>query len=667
MAVKLSISITQNSQSVTNNTSNVTAKVVASWTGGSFNQLQKSGWLTIDGTKYTFTSNFNYDQTTSGSKTLFTKTVDVKHSSDGSKTLSCSASYTTGVSSGTITASASKVLTTIPRKSTLTTSNGTLGTSQTLKVTRQASSFTHTITYKCGSASGTVCTKSSSTSISWTPPLSLANQNTTGTTVSITFTITTYNGSTSLGSNTKTISCSMPDSIKPSCSIAISDSAGLYSLCGSYVKGLSKLKVVVTPTTSYGSAISSYKSTANGSTYTSATFTTDVLKSFGTLTVSSKVTDKRGRSGSNSAKISVIDYTVPVISKLSVKRCNEDGTENDQGEFVYILFSANVTSLSNKNTATYSLRYKKCSDDTYTTVNFDDYTGVYSIADVSCIIPADSSNSYDIELTASDSYNTTKRTTTASTGYTLMNWNVAGNGMGIGKVAELQDVLDIGMQTRFFGGILHLALEPETNLDDVRTPNTYFGDNVSANNYSSYYNGALNFPLMSGTFTLEVVGMGESGQVKQRLTYCHKTASRAWERIYYSSTWGDWVCVSDFDGQLLWEGGRYMTSDHTNNLAEPISKQRSGITLVFSEYIDGATSDTAFHTRFVPKTLVAKHPGKGHCFQLSSSNLDHFGTKYLYISDSTIVGHDNNGMTGTGDCGITFNNARFVLRYVIGV
>lgn len=115
MAVSLSISITQNSQSIADNTSSVTVKVVAKWTYGSFNHLKKAGWLKIDGTQYNFTNNFNTSEVTSGSKTLYTKTVDVAHAADGSKTLACSASYTTGVSSGTITASASKALTKIPR------------------------------------------------------------------------------------------------------------------------------------------------------------------------------------------------------------------------------------------------------------------------------------------------------------------------------------------------------------------------------------------------------------------------------------------------------------------------------------------------------------------------------------------------------------------------
>lgn len=113
MAVSIDITITQNSQNKTNNTSNVTVKVAAKWTYTSYNLNKQSGSCTINGTKYTFTSAFNTGKTTSGSGTIYTKTLDIKHNSDGKKTLSVSASYVSGVSSGTVTDSASKTLTTI--------------------------------------------------------------------------------------------------------------------------------------------------------------------------------------------------------------------------------------------------------------------------------------------------------------------------------------------------------------------------------------------------------------------------------------------------------------------------------------------------------------------------------------------------------------------------
>lgn len=541
MAVSISIAITQNSQSVANNTSNVTVKVTASWTGGSHNALvnaegvpQAKGWVKIDGTSYDFASTFNTGKTTSGSQTICTKTVTINHAADGKKTLNCSASYTTGVSSGTVTASASKALTTIPRKSTLSVSNGTLNISQTLKVTRQATSFTHTITYTCGTASGTICSKSTDESISWKPPLSLASQNTTGTSVTVKFTITTYSGTTNVGSNTKSITCSIPSDVKPSCTVTVSDPTGIRDRYGSYVSGLSKFKVVVTPTTSYGSAINKYLTTANGASYSDASFTTGVLASSGTLSVKATVTDKRNRSGSATVTNTVLPYTPPAISKLTVKRCDQNGDDNDRGEYIQITFSATATSLGNQNSTVYTLKYKKSTEDVFTEVGLSQYNNSYSVTNGMYVFSADSGSSYNIELDVSDNHITTVRTTSASTGYTIMHWSTSGDAFAIGKIAEIPDTFDVGMKTRFSGGLLYPVLEPGTDLNDIRTPNMYVGANTSDEEYG-------NCPLTAGTFTLEVISSGENGQVLQRLIKCDKNAPAVYERFFYTNAWGAWT------------------------------------------------------------------------------------------------------------------------------
>lgn len=460
MAVTLSISITQNSQSVANNTSNVTVKATAKWTGGSYNALGTCyGHIKIDGTEYSFSGiSFNSNASASGSEVVMTKTVTVTHGSNGAKTLSCSASFRTGTSSGTVTASASKTLTTIARKSTLSVGNGTLNTAQTLTVTRQSSSNTHTITAKCGSASSTICTKSSSTSISFTPPLAWASQNTSGTSLNVTYTITTYNGSTSLGSNSYTKTCSIPSSVKPTCSITVTDGKDYLSTYGKYIKGLSTFQVTVTPTLAYESAIASYSTTANGSTYTASTFTTAVLKTSGTLSISATVKDKRGRSGSASTSVSVYNYSAPSISALNVERCNSDGTSNGAGAYLKVTFSATVTSLDSKNKATYAVKYKKSSASSYTSATMSTYTNVYSVSNGSYIFAADTSSSYDIILTVSDNfYSGDSAKTKSATGPSVSKlWSIlaGGKGIALGKIAELAGWLDIGYKTRFRDNVL---------------------------------------------------------------------------------------------------------------------------------------------------------------------------------------------------------------------
>lgn len=658
MSVWLSLSITQNTQSIENNTSNVTVAVKAHWNTVSWDWDGAPGWLNIDGTKYTFDVKLNPNKTGSGSQTLLSKTVNVAHNSDGTKKLSCSASYTTGTASGTVAASASKDLTTIPRKSTLTVANGTLGTAQTLTITEKASAFKHKLKYVCGDVSGWILgdsdSFSTSNSVSWTPPLSLAQQNKTGTSVSVTFTLYTYTSDgTSVGSNSYTKTFSIPSSVKPSVSLAVSDPTGYADDYGAYIQGASKLKIVVTASGDQGSTIKSYKTAADGKTYTAATVTTGVIAGSGTLTITATVTDSRGRTATASKTISVLAYEPPKITELTAYRSDADGNANSSGAYLAVSFSVESTSLDGRNSISYVIQYKRSKDEGSTTAAIQDSVFVF---------PAETSSSYDIVLIVGDDFKATSKTTTgASVKKVCSLLKKAGEIVGIAfnKVAEFEGVFEIGFQTMFTGGILHPVLEPGTDLDDVRTPNTYVGANVSNYHYE-------NCPMTTGTFALEVVGMGEEGQVKQRLTYCHKTAARSWERIYYGSAWGEWVCVSDFGGNLLWSGEYYMTEGHTATLSELVSNQRSGIVLVFSLYDkdEGSAKNQEFFEFFVPKYTILEHSGSGRNFNLCGMFGN--GVKYLYLHNDKIVGYSKNKETQTIG-GITYDNSRYVLRCVIGV
>ena len=457
MAVNISLSITQNSQDVTHNTSKVTVNVTASWTYGSYNAVvdangtpQANGWVKIDGTSYNFASTFNTGRTTTGSEVICTRTVNVAHNTDGKKTLQCSASFSTGVSSGTVTASASKTLTTIPRKSTLSASNGTLNTEQTITVTRQSSSFTHTITYKCGSASGYVGDqKTSKTSIKWTPPLSLASQNTTGSSVSIALTIKTYSGSTLIGSNMKTISCSIPSSVKPTVSISVSDSTTNFANYGRYVQKHSKPKIVLSASGNRGSTIKSYRTTFDGKSYTASSFTTSVISGTGTLTISASVTDSRGRTGTATKTIQVLPYSYPTISSISVKRTNSNGASNSSGEYLTVFFKSSVTALNNKNRATYTVKYKKESSSSYTTATLSSLSGTYTVSNGTYTFSADGSSGYNIVLTVSDNFSSATRTIYGSSISKLFSILRGGLGFAFGKIATLSGYLDIGFNTMF--------------------------------------------------------------------------------------------------------------------------------------------------------------------------------------------------------------------------
>lgn len=77
------------------------------------------------------------------------------------------------------------------------------GESNTITITRSSSSYTHTIKYTVGKLTGTVATKTTSTSVKVTVPLDAITQSP-NKSQTCTITCTTYSGSTSLGSSTCT-------------------------------------------------------------------------------------------------------------------------------------------------------------------------------------------------------------------------------------------------------------------------------------------------------------------------------------------------------------------------------------------------------------------------------------------------------------------------------
>ena len=208
MPVSITASITENSISVDNNSSSVTVKVKASWTSGSFDHNPPKLTVTIDGVKYTKSVSLNPNNTTSGSSTIYSKTLNITHNDDGSKTLTVFASYATSTSSGTVKDSVSKTLTTIARKSAPTCpSSATLGDTITIATNRKSSSFTHTLTASWNGKETTIATKTTQSSVTWTIPFSWCTAGSSGT---CTITCTTYDGSTSLGSNTCSLTLQRP-------------------------------------------------------------------------------------------------------------------------------------------------------------------------------------------------------------------------------------------------------------------------------------------------------------------------------------------------------------------------------------------------------------------------------------------------------------------------
>lgn len=457
---------TLDSQNVANNTSVVSWRLqLIAGSDGYINSSASKAWrVEVNGSVYTGTNTVGISS--DATKTLASGKTTIIHNADGSKTFSFSFSQEfgitfQGVNIGTKTGSGSGVLTTIPRASQpslitwpeTTGDVGNFGDTISIHMNRKSANFTHRVRYAFGDLTGIIA-EDVETGVEWTIPLSFMNLLPAATKGSGRIYVDTYNGSILVGTKYTGFTASVPATVKPSCSIQVLDGTNVKDKYGGLVKGLSKLSVKVTGTQAYSSPIAGYSATANGVRYTQASFVTDFLTKAGTTTVSATVTDKRGRtSAAATASFSVLDYAKPSITALSVRRSNQDGTENDQGEYVQVTFSAKITALNNKNTATYKVRYKKSTAASFTEATITAQTGKYTVTNASYIFAADSSSSFDVEVTATDDFGTDVRTTSVSTAFTLMNWGTDGTSMGIGKVAEKANTLQIGLDVEFLGKV----------------------------------------------------------------------------------------------------------------------------------------------------------------------------------------------------------------------
>lgn len=671
---RLQIAWEVTSQSVANNTSAVTAKVQLVSTGSSYtinSSATKNGSLTINGTKYTFT--FTAALSGNQTKTIFTKSVTVSHASDGTKT--CAFSATAGINvtlSGTyygnVTASGNGTFNTIARASSIssvTSSVSVNGTNEcTVAISRKSSSFTHTVVFSFGSYSKT--NTGVGTSTSYAIPTSWLNAIPSATSGTAKVTVTTYSGSTKIGSAvSKNFTLTVPASVVPTISsVAVADTTSNQSTFGNMVQSKSKPKFTITAAGAYSSTIKTYKTEFEGKSYSGATPTAGTITKSGTASAKITITDSRGRTATVTKTWAVVAYAAPKIISFQGFRALSDGTENYEGTYLNAAINFSIAPVNNKNVASYSLDYKAS-----TATEWDNLTSGAVYAFNSSFISASGfmgvDNSFEIRLTVKDSFATITSTIEIPTAFTLLDFNASGRALAFGKVSELTEGIEFALPTVFSYAETPSSvkyLQTGQDLNAVLEPGFYAIPTTAISGT------LLNKPWTStATGSLIVLREGNGLQKCQIMHKGSKDDGCIYERSYYSNAWGAWHKISGGDGAILWSGGYYMTETHKITFSELASLQPSGIVLVFSEYVDGKAKNQSFSSHFVHKRSITSHSGIGNSFWMSTSNGAYVATKYLYIRDDGITGHANNGIVITGASGVTLTNNRFVLRYVIGV
>ena len=328
-------------------------------------------------------------------------------------------------------------LSAIPMASGISAGAVTLGSEMTVSLTKAAEGMTDTVTWKCGTQSGTIVENSTGTSFTWTPPVTLAIQAPDSTVVPITITTATKNGDTEAGTSSVTVSCPIPASVKPTASLAVSDETGYLGTFGSYIRSQSKVRVVTEAAGAYGSSITGISVTCGSLIGTGASLLFS-LPYAGTVTIRVTVTDSRGRTASAEGQIFVADYSPPAPGITELYRCDASGTPAPDGAWAKAVLTCAVTSLGGRNPAACVLRYRVRGTDGWTEKSV--------AAPGEAVFPADTGSDYQVRLTAADSFVTVSGDILPlPAAFALLDFDRKNKAAGIGQRAGTAGTLSVGM------------------------------------------------------------------------------------------------------------------------------------------------------------------------------------------------------------------------------
>ena len=443
-------------QSVANNTSTISWNIKVSTTSSTGYVVVSEIRAKINGTEVYYRSHDNHTNGYNGTQ-IASGTTTVDHNSDGTKSVAMS--IEAGIYQWAINKSGSKTFTldTIARASSITTAtNKTLGNACSIKWTPASSSFTYKLKFKLGDwehTTGTISpnTTSAYTYTGYTLPLDVADELPNAETGTMTAYLYTYNGSTQIGSTaSKTFTVTVPDSIKPSISsvsATLVNSNSVISGWGVAVAGYTKVKVAASASGSRSSTISSftisggYSTTQNGA---SLDYTGGFITSSGSKTFTVVAKDSRGRSSDSKSAtaITFYAYSNPTVSSFTVARSSSNAKK--------VVVRANWTfaSVNSKNAATATLYYKKSSNTSWTT-----YGTIAKNTSVTLTNDFEETSSYNFKVVVTDSLsNSAQEEGFISTIEVTMDFRAGGKGLGIGKIAET-DNLEIAFDTIFMGNV----------------------------------------------------------------------------------------------------------------------------------------------------------------------------------------------------------------------
>ena len=387
--------------------------------------------------------------------TFASGTLALAHDADGTKSFTVAAFSGWLYGNGDYTAAAkSFALPTIPRATTPAIGPVTIGGKATISLPRASASFTHTLSYTFGSATGAIASGVGS-SCTWTVPESLAARITSKLSGTGTLTCKTYKGSTLIGTKSVNFTATVPGSMKPDLSagwatVTYDNSDTKASAIAAWVQGYSKAKATFSSgkiTCKQGATVKGYSITYLGKTIAASPYRT------GTITTTSAkvrctVTDSRGLSAYEDFTITLLAYAKPVLTGADLYRADAEGKAADSGTHIAGVATAKFSDLGGKNAVTIKGYWK--------TVGGSYGTGVAMQAGTAGIISGSTElsteKSYTAKIIATDSLgNTATYEETIPTEKVAFHLKEGGDGAAFGKISETAKALELAADWEFKG------------------------------------------------------------------------------------------------------------------------------------------------------------------------------------------------------------------------
>ena len=455
------------SQNTATNSSTVEATLTLASTGASYTIVSsavKSGSLTINGTTYTFS--FSASLNGGQSKAIYSRSVQVPHALDGTKSVGLDAEIGLDVTLGdtqvgTVKVSGTAELERIPRASTPTLSKASadIGTALTITTNRASSDFEHTLTYDFGTRTNQLIASRVGASQSWTLPDALLDELPNATSGRGTIHCETFDGATSLGVKSIEFTATVPASVVPTINaVTVSEAVdGIAAKFGTFVQGRSQLKVDTDASAGRGASLTRIKTFVENVEYRGASVTTDTVQQSGSLSMTTVLTDSRGRTAQTKTAYTVAAYQPPTISTFTAWRSDGKGTEDPTAENAVLTYAFAVSDVGGKNDKTYTIRYRKEGTEEWTDfASGSEYT-MDNTTTTPNIFGAD--YAWEIELQVSDLFGAAVAVVDIPTAFVLMDFKASGKGVAFGKVSE-KDALEIALPVSVTASAL----------DDYHTP-----------------------------------------------------------------------------------------------------------------------------------------------------------------------------------------------------